>query len=201
MVPSEPPTGPSKWNHSGVALGEMDAFPPQLRGRLTVEMVNGPLWVDVGRGAKRQFGDGCLLLTGLGGQSAIVGLGEFKAGFDEDLLQQLFVRSDGRAVTSAIEFVGADGSRQTRKLTREFTFEGHKPVQMTEAPLYIYGRPAGESVETAEKFKTMVANEMSSGRQMWKVQLPFTTQMNAEFADVALEEAVRTLVKATSWAQ
>ncbi|WP_432563675.1 hypothetical protein [Kineococcus sp. SYSU DK003] len=183
------------------AFEAMEAFPPQLRGQLTVETVNGPLWVDVGRGAKRQFGDGCLLLSGPEGQSAIIGLGEFKAGFDDDLLEQLFVRSDGRAVTSAVSFDAADGSKQSRKLTRVFTFAGHESVQITEAPLYIYGRPGGESAETAKAFEKMVENEMSSGREMWKLQLPFTMQQNAEFADVALKEAVRTLRKHTSWAR
>jgi hypothetical protein len=148
-----------------------------------------------GRGAKRQFGDGCLLLTSPTGQSAIIGLGEFKAGFDADLLEQLFVRSDGRAVSSAVEFTPVDGTRQTRKLTREFSFESGTRIRLKEPPLYVYGRPAGETAETAERFKAMVDGEMSSGREMWKVQLPFTTQMNAEFADAALEEAVRTLVK------
>jgi hypothetical protein len=178
------------------AFEVFDAFPPRLRGQMTVEMVEGPLWVATGRGAKRQFGDGCLLLTGPKGQSAIIGLGEFKAGFDADLLEQLFVRSDGRAVTSAVEFTAADGSRQTRTLTREFSFEGGTRIPLKEPPLYVYGRPGGESVETAERFKKMVEDEMLSGREIFKIQLPFTTQMNAKFADVALEEAVRTLVKA-----
>jgi hypothetical protein len=177
------------------AFEVLDAFPPRLRGQMTVEIVNGPLWVVGGRGAKRQFGDGCLLLTSPTGQSAIIGLGEFKAGFDADLLEQLFVRSDGRAVSSAVEFTAVDGTRQTRKLTREFSFEGGTRIRLKEPPLYVYGRPAGETAETAKRFKAMVEEEMSSGREMWKVQLPFTTQMNAEFADAALEEAVRTLVK------
>jgi hypothetical protein len=178
------------------AFEVLDAFPPPLRGQMTVEMVEGPLWVVSGRGAKRQFGDGCLLLTGPNGQSTIIGLGEFKAGFDADLLEQLFVRSDGRAVRSTVEFTAVDGTRQTRTLTRQFSFEGGTQVPVKEPPLYVYGRPQGETVETAEKFKAMIDDQMLSGREMWKVQLPMTTQINADFADVALEEAVKALTKA-----
>ena len=169
---------------------------------MTVEMVDGPLWVVTGQGAKRQFGDGCFLLTSPTGQSAIIGLGEFKAGFDADLLEQLFIRSDGRAVNSTVEFVAADGTRQTRTLTREFTFQDGTRVPLKEPPIYVYGRPSGETVDTAERFKAMVDKEMASGREMWKVQLPCTAGINAEFADVALEEAVHTLVKAVpNWGQ
>jgi hypothetical protein len=153
-------------------------------------MVDGPLWV-----GGRQFGDGCMLLT-FEGQSAIIGLGEIKAGFDEDLLTQLFVRSDRRAADAVVRFTGTDGKSYTRTLTREFSFADGTKVPVRKSPIYAYGRPEGEAPETVEAFKKMVEDQLSSGREMWKVQLPFTTASNAAFANAALLEAVRALIKA-----
>jgi hypothetical protein len=170
-------------------------FPPKLRGRMGVEMVEGPLWV-MGSGAPRQFGDGCLLLTGPNGQSAIVGLGEFKAGFDEDLFTQLFARSDGRAVDATVTFLDKEGKSQMRTLTREFSFEGGEKAAVTRPPSYVYGRSAGETRETAEAFKKMVEEQMRSGREVWKVPLPFSAKQNDKFTDEALKEAVRTMIQA-----
>ena len=42
-------------------------LPPELRAQLGVEIVQGPLWVMGPSGLARQFGDGCMLLTGPGG--------------------------------------------------------------------------------------------------------------------------------------
>lgn len=55
-------------------------FPPALRSKMKVEPVEGPLWLIDATGAPRQFGDGCMLLTGPSKKSVIVGLGELKAG-------------------------------------------------------------------------------------------------------------------------
>jgi hypothetical protein len=174
-------------------------FPPALRGKMSVEMVEGPLWVVGGSGPPRQFGDGCLLITGSAGQSAIVGLGEFKAGFDEGLLTQLFVRSDGRAVNSRVRFLDAKGQVQIRTLTREFSFGEGERVALTRRPVYVYGRPGGETPETTAKFAAMVDDQMRSGREMWKMQLPFSTKTNRYFAEEAVKESVRILTKATAW--
>jgi hypothetical protein len=176
------------------AFEALAEFPPALRSRMSVEMVEGPLWVIDQAGAPRQFGDGCMLLTGPDGRSAIVGLGEFKAGFDEDLLTQLFVRSDGRAVSSKVTFLGSDGNEQIRTLTREFPLGEGKNVSVT--PTYVYGRPAGETEETAARFKEMVDEQMRSGREVWKVPLPFSSKSNDQFAHEVLKEAVNTLKKA-----
>jgi hypothetical protein len=175
------------------AFEGLSEFPPTLRSQMSVEMVEGPLWVVSGQGAARQFGDGSMLLTGPNGQSAIIGLGEFKAGFDEDLLRQLFVRSDDRAVTGTIAFIGADGNHEIRTLTRHFTFEGGQEVSLRTPPIYVYGRPAGEAPETAARFRQMVDEQMRSGREMWKIQLPFSASDNKRFAEEALTQAVLTL--------
>jgi hypothetical protein len=177
-------------------------FPPDLRKQMSVELVEGPLWVIDQAGAPRQFGDGCLLLTGPKEQSAIIGLGEFKAGFDKDLLEQLFVRSDGRMVDSTVSFLGRNLSgeggaaeKQVRRLTREFTFDGGKKVSLNKPPSYVYGRPSGETAETAQRFKQMVDEQMKSGRELWKVPLPFNAGANEKFAEEALKEAVNTMKK------
>lgn len=178
------------------AFEALNEFPPSLRNKMKVEMVEGPLWVVGAKGPPRQFGDGCLLLTGPGEQSAIVGLGEFKAGFDQDLLNQLFVRSDGRAVSARIQFTGADKQIRTRTLTREFAFGGEEKVALKRPPVYVYGRPAGETPETVAKFKEMVEEQMQAGREMWKIQLPFSAKSNDAFAAEALKEAVKVLKQA-----
>ena len=41
----------------------------------------------------------------------------------------------------------------------------------------------------------MVDEQMQSGRELYKVQLPVTAAQNARFADRALEEAVKTMRK------
>ncbi|MCA9333792.1 hypothetical protein KC963_01980 [Candidatus Saccharibacteria bacterium] len=175
-------------------------FPPPLRGQMGVEIIEGPLWVIDHTGAARQFGDGSMLLKGPNGQAAIIGLGEFKAGFDKNLLQQLFVRSDGRAVNATITFIGADGKEQIRTLTREFAFDNGKKVALTKPPIYVYGRPTGETAKTAAQFKDMVNREMQSGRELWKLQLPFDTKSNERFVNESIKEAVKTLINARkSW--
>ena len=178
------------------AFETLDQFPPSLRGKLRVEMVEGPLWVVGSSGPPRQFGDGCMLVSGPRGQSTLVGLGEFKAGFDEDLLTQLFVRSDGRAVNSRVRFIDAEGNVQLRTLTRELTFGQGERVALTQPPIYVYGRPAGETPETAAKFSQMVDEQMRSGREMWKIQLPFSAEANRYFAEEAVRESVRILTRA-----
>lgn len=170
-------------------------FPPLLREQMGVEMVHGPLWVADKYGVLRQFGDGCMLLTGPKGQSAILGLGEFKAGFDEDLMQQLFTRSDGRAVDAMVQFTGADGKLQSRRLTREFAFENGKKVSVSQPPVYVYGRPVGEAPEEAAAFEKMVQEEMRSGREVWKMDLPFSAKANEQFAERTLRLAVKFLSK------
>jgi hypothetical protein len=174
----------------------LEDFPRSLRGQMSVEMVEGPLWmVETGR----QFGDGCMLLTGPNGQSAIVGLGEFKAGFDKDLLKQLFVTSDERTVNATVTFIGKDGKEQLRTLTREFTFPDAKPVAMTKPPIYVYGRPTREgidmSIDTEAQFKRMVNEQMESGRELWKICLPFDTGQNNHFVEVCVKEGVKALIK------
>jgi len=42
----------------------------------------------------------------------------------------------------------------------------------------------------------MVKNEMESGRELWKIELPFTEQANSLFAEESLRAAVKTLKKA-----
>ena len=137
-----------------------------------------------------------MLVSGPRGQSTVVGLGEFKAGFDEDLLTQLFVRSDGRALNSRVRFVDAEGNVQLRTLTRELTFGQGERVLLTQPPIYVYGRPAGETPETAAKFSQMVDEQMRSGREMWKIQLPFSAEANRYFAEEAVRESVRILTRA-----
>jgi hypothetical protein len=163
---------------------------------LSVVIVDGPLWVLGSSGPARQFGDGSMLITGPGGQSAIVGLGEVKAGFDEDLLEQLFVRSDKRAIDAKVTFVDREGNTQIRQLTREFKLRGaEKPIALTKPPIYVHSSPADQSVEAAAKFKQMLDDQMRSGRELLKVQLPFGTAENARFTDEALKEGVKTMKK------
>jgi hypothetical protein len=176
-------------------------LPPELRSRLSVEIVQGPLWVMGPSGPARQFGDGCMLLTGPGGKSALVGLGEVKAGFDEELLQQLFARSDKRAIDATVSFVDREGNIQVRQLTREFKLPGtEQPVPITKPPIYVHSSPGGQALETADQFKQMVGDQMRSGRELLKVQLPFDAAANQRFAEESLKEAVNTLKKADkSW--
>jgi hypothetical protein len=176
-------------------------IPPELRGQLSVEIVDGPLWVLGPSGPARQFGDGSMLITGPGGQSAIVGLGEVKAGFDEDLLEQLFVRSDKRAIDAKVAFIDREGSTQVRQLTREFKLPGaEKPIALTKPPIYVHSSPADESAEGAAKFKQMLDDQMRSGRELLKVQLPFGTAENARFTEEALREGVKVMKKIrTDW--
>ena len=75
---------------------------------------------------RRQLGDGCALITGPSGKSAIIGLAEFKAGFDRGLLDQVFARSDARSQYAVVEFRGTDNVIHTRTLTREFSFNNAK---------------------------------------------------------------------------
>jgi hypothetical protein len=168
-------------------------MPPNVRRQLGVEIVRGPLWVN-----GSQFGDGCMLLTGPGGQSAIVGLGEFKAGFDKDLLTQLFQRSDKRAINATVSFLDTEGKVQVRQLTREFKLEGvANPVRISKPPIYVHGAPRGQAAETAAQFKEMLEQQMVRGheRELLKVQLPFEAAANQRFAEVSLKEAVNTLKK------
>ena len=55
--------------------------------------------------------------------------------------------------------------------------------------------PADQSVEVAAKFKQMLDDQMRSGRELLKVQLPFGTAENARFTDEALKEGVKTMKK------
>lgn len=172
-------------------------FPSALRKQMQVEIVEGPLWVLGTSGPARQFGDGSVLLTDPGGQSAIIGLGEIKAGFDAELLEQLLVRSDRRAIVATVIFVDADGKEQIRKLTREFAFEGAKePVSLQKPPIYVHASPRGETAETAAQFKEMVNNQMQNGRELWKIQLPFDATSNELFVNESLKEAVKILKSA-----
>lgn len=174
----------------------LSEFPPKLRGQMSVEIVEGPLWVIVHSGAPRQFGDSCMLLTGPNGQAAIIGLAEVKAGFDEDLLKQLFARSDARALNSSVTFIDRNGKSQVRKLTREFSFEGGEAVPINKPPTYVYGRTKGEKKETAEEFQKLVNDQMRRDREVWKVPLPLSLQQNQRFSEQALREAVKAIVKA-----
>jgi hypothetical protein len=172
-------------------------LPPELRSRMGVEIVEGPLWVMGPSGPARQFGDGSMLLTGPGGKSALVGLGEVKAGFDEDLLEQLFARSDKRAIDATVSFVDREGNLQVRQLTREFKLPGtEQPVPIKKPPIYVHSSPTSQAEETADQFKQMVADQMRSGRELLKVQLPFDAAANRRFAEESLKEAVNTLKKA-----
>jgi radical SAM superfamily enzyme YgiQ (UPF0313 family) len=80
-------------------------------------------------------------------------------------------------------------------LTREFSFSGGRKHALREPPLYVYGRTSGAPVETEERFRRMVDEQMQSGREMYKVQLPFSAAQNTRFADRALEEAVKMIRK------
>lgn len=137
-----------------------------------------------------------MLLTGPNGQAAIIGLGEVKAGFDEDLFKQLFARSDARAVDGNITFLDRNGESQVRKLTREISFDGGDVVAINRPPIYVYGRTKGESKETAEKFQALVNDQMRKDREVWEVPLPISLGQNQRFSEEALREAVLAIIKA-----
>ena len=171
-------------------------IPPHLRGQIGVELVQGPLWVLSPSGPARQFGDGSMLLTGPNGQSVLIGLGEMKAGFDKNLLEQLFQRSDKRAIDATVSFIDSQGKVQTRRLTREIRFPGSdEAARIRKPPIYVHAAPGGQAADTAEKFEEMLRDHMRSGRELLKIQLPFEASANARFADESLKEAVRIMKK------
>lgn len=172
----------------------LSRFPPDIRKNFVVEVVEGPMWSLGAKGPARQFGDGCMLITSPSGESAIVGLNEIKAGYDEELLKQLFDRSDRRAVGSQVTFLGRDNKPQTRRLTREFA-AGKQGELVEVTPIYAYGRTSGESPETAQQFQAMVEDQMRTGREVWKVPLPLTAAQNELFTRAAVKEAVLEIVK------
>jgi hypothetical protein len=171
-------------------------IPPELRNQLSVEIVEGPMWVVRSSGAPLQFGDGAMLITGPEGQSAIVGLGEVKAGFDEDLVEQLLSRSDKRAIDAKVTFLDREGNTQMRQLTRQFKLRGPtEPVALTKPPIYVHSSPAGQGVEAAADFQHMLDEQLRSGRELLKVQLPFGVAENNRCTEAMLKEGVKTMKK------
>jgi hypothetical protein len=90
---------------------------------------------------------------------------------------------------------GKEVDNQVRTLTRQFPGDTGKNFTVTKPPIYVYGRPAGETPEGVGAFKEMLNDEMKSAREMWKFQLPFSAESNDFFAEEALKRIRQNLEK------